>query len=69
MPTPYYGPPDSWYEPDPDEYSEADVELAYDYFVEEEGREPDTDSKEWADYLEWWVRSRNEEAELARWGL
>ena len=69
MPTPYYGPPDSWYDPDPDEYSEADVDLAYDNFVDDEGREPDTDSEEWSNYLESWVAARKEDAELARWGL
>ncbi len=63
------GRPDSWYQPDDDEYSEKDVELAYDCFVEDEGREPDTDSQEWNDYLASWVDAKNEAIELARWGL
>ena len=63
------GRPDSWYEPDPDEYSEADVQLAYDCFVEDEGREPDTDSNEWTEYLQSWIAARDEAVELSRYGL
>jgi hypothetical protein len=69
MPTPYYGPPDSWYEPDPDEYDEKLVEIAYDEYLEEEGHEPDTDSIEWRNYLDRWMEWHKGEMELARYGL
>jgi hypothetical protein len=61
--------PSWWYEPDDDEYTEAEMDLAYDCYVDDEGKEPDTDSHEWEVWFERWIEQRKEDAELAKHGL
>ena len=52
--------PSSWYEPDDDPYTEAEVEMAWDDYTEKFGHEPDRNSIKWENYFnEWldWFRS------------
>lgn len=47
--------PSWWYEPDDEEYTDAESEMAWDDYIEKYKEEPDTSSKKWEIYFEEWL--------------
>lgn len=47
--------PSWWYEPDPDPYTDLELEMAWDDYTEKFGEEPQHNSKKWETYFEKWL--------------